>query len=108
MSQAALSIRDSYIRPRKPPCRHCGQRRSFAGRGLCAICWRNRVVRDCYPPLKGFHLDGVSADNSLKRPMPRPTEAPPGSPEKLAVLCKRAAAEQQLFHPEDRTHEDDE
>lgn len=31
-----------------------------------------------------------------------PTQAAPGSPEKVAVMAERARARQQLFHPQDR------
>ncbi len=34
--------------------------------------------------------------------LPMPTEAPPGTPEKLAVLMARLEAGEQLHHPDDR------
>jgi hypothetical protein len=33
--------------------------------------------------------------------LPEPTTAPPGTPEKVAVLEERARLRQQLFHPDD-------
>ena len=43
---------------------------------------------------------GVGNGNH-RRPLPEPTDARPGSPEKLAVLARRAAAGKELWHPDD-------
>jgi hypothetical protein len=46
---------------------------------------------------KSFHPD---RNGDLPLP-PVPTEALPGTPEKLAVFRQRAAARMRLWHPED-------
>lgn len=44
----------------------------------------------------------MTPDSNHHRPSPsEPTTAPPGSPEKLAVLSARFAAQVGLWHPDD-------
>lgn len=45
---------------------------------------------------------GVGNGNH-RRPLPEPTDARPGTPEKLAVLAHRAVAGNELWHPDDAT-----
>lgn len=82
-------------------CRHCGKRKPARWkRGLCLGCYRDRAVRALYPPVSRYAVRGVR-DSHGRRPLPAPTEALPGTPEKVAVLAGRAARRQQLFHPDD-------
>jgi hypothetical protein len=58
------------------------------------------------PGLKSRH--GWSGHQpSMRRSAPEPTAALPGTPEKFAVLCQRAAAGQLLWHPGDAVLDDD-
>jgi hypothetical protein len=57
-------------------------------------------VRDLYPSTSKFARRGVSDFNG-KAAMPEPTDAPPGSPEKVAILERRARLGQALWHPLD-------
>lgn len=85
-----------------PRCRHCntlGVRR----RGLCWQCYEQPAIRRCYPS-ESIFARGKTADDAavLGRRMPaQPTDAPPGSPEKLAELEARAARREALWHPRD-------
>lgn len=69
-------------------CLECSAR---PARLACGVCW------SCFQEL-GDDLDTDYAD----RPLPLwPTDALPGSPEKLAVLEERAQSQESLFHPGD-------
>lgn len=82
-------------------CRHCGKEKVNRPRCLGWKCFYSPGVRDLYPPTSKFARKGVADGWFLGRPLPEPTDAVPGTPEKLAVLERRAAAGQQLFHPHD-------
>lgn len=87
-----------------PRCKHCERRkrRPVGGsRGLCATCYYTRAIRNQYPPdgQYGQRVEDVLAAEAL---LPdRPTDAPPLSEEKVAVMRERARKRQQLFHPAD-------
>lgn len=43
------------IQKRERFCRHCKESYGTrAGRGLCNACWRQKSIRDNYPPLAPF------------------------------------------------------
>jgi hypothetical protein len=57
-------------------------------------------VRELYPSTSKFARRGVSDFNG-RAAVPDPTDAPPGSAEKVAVLERRARLGQALWHPQD-------
>jgi hypothetical protein len=79
-------------------CRHCGHETAGRPRGLCWSCYFTPAIRSLYPSQARY---GLARDNPGV-PLPAaPTEARPGTEEKLAVLCERAAHHQSLWHPLD-------
>jgi len=79
-------------------------------RGLCRQCYYNPAVdRARFAPVdpRGNRFfadkerdDGVP-DFAGPAPFPQPTDALPGTPEKVAVLIARAERGEALFHPLD-------
>jgi hypothetical protein len=78
-------------------CKHCQRPRRQIKRGLCWSCYYTPAIRQLYPPrvIQGHGLGCGPVG------MPRPTAAWPGTPEKIAVLERRAKDRRQLFHPDD-------
>jgi hypothetical protein len=77
-------------------CRHCQTHPASRSRGLCWTCYYTPGVRQRYPSTSKF---GHWADNHGRAIVPcRPTAAQPGTPEKVAVLARRAALHQELWH----------
>ncbi len=77
--------------------------------GLCCGRRRKRPAAVAPPPPDhgaGPHLepapDGAARRPRKERTLPEPTDALPGTPEKVAVLEERARRGQQLWHPLDR------
>lgn len=90
----------------RPDCRCCGVRKVVRPRGLCWTCYNRPGVRELFGPpdprtAKYARRSGVGLGFRARAPLPEPTRAEPGSAEKLAVLAARAAAGEQLFHPDD-------
>lgn len=85
-------------------CRHCGSVRGDSRcRRLCYYCYGDVVIRALYPSLRPADRANWGGDNtSSSRPLPAPTAAFPGTPQKIEVLAARAEAGQQLWHPLDR------
>lgn len=81
-------------------CRHCERVRSNRPRGLCWSCYYTAGVREKYPSTSKFARRGVGIGNR-RAVMPEPTEALPGTPEKVVVLEERARRGQCLWHPHD-------
>ncbi len=77
-------------------CSHCGVAANHAGRGLCKRCYNNRSVRVRYP----CTLE-IANTNQAPATLPEPTDALPGTPEKVRVLARRMQLGQQLYHPLD-------
>jgi hypothetical protein len=75
-------------------------------RGLCWTCYYTAGVKELYPPTSKYARRGV-ANFHHAAPMPEPTAAPPGTPEKVAVLAARAERGETMFHPDDATGTDD-
>lgn len=97
----ALEARGRAPGPTPPPCRHCGQLGGWRGRGLCSRCYHTPGLRRQYPR-RDRNGGRAVRDFWGRAPLPpEPTDALPGSPEKLAVLCRRALAGQALHHPDD-------
>jgi hypothetical protein len=87
-------------------CRHCKSRKPNRPRGLCWTCYYTPGLRDQYPITSKFATVGVKDFNG-RRPLPKPTDALPGTPEKVKVLCERARLLQALWHPLDAIIEDE-
>ena len=85
-------------------CLHCKGDRYLHRRGLCWSCYYRKGVRHLYPSTSKFAHRGVGTGNNANEApstLPAPTDATPGSPEKVAVLQYRAQNGQQLWHPLD-------
>lgn len=90
------------------PCKHCKEKKVSRPRGLCWTCYYTPGVRENYlsasPKLAMCLRDPDScvldfyghADEPEK-----PTDAKPGSEEKIRILAERAAKGQSLFHKDD-------
>jgi hypothetical protein len=86
-------------------CRHCNQLEARRPRQLCWLCYRTPGVRNRYPSSRKFAHRGLGNFNG-NRPLPAfPTQAVPGTPEKIAVLAERAHLKLNLFHPDDVTED---
>ena len=81
-------------------CRHCHHGPISRPRGLCWSCYYTTGVRDLYPSTSKYGRRGLGNFNG-KGTLPAPTDAPPGSPEKILVLMQRVQNRQELWHPED-------
>ena len=88
-------------------CRHCGRAKVNRPRGLCWSCYYTHGVRDRYPSTSKFARRGLGIFNGNTVQPPVPTTAPPGTPEKMAVLEMRIRHRQALWHPLDATHAGD-
>jgi hypothetical protein len=81
-------------------CRHCRVGPVSRPRGLCWTCYYREGVRDLYPSTSKFGRRGLGNFNgSGARPLP--TDALPGTEEKVRVLMERVRNRQALSHPED-------
>ena len=89
-----------------PICRHCKKSKVNRPRGLCWSCYYTEGVKDQYPSTSKYARRGVGNFNG-NAPLPVPTTAPPGTPEKMAVLEERARLKQALWHPLDARYEGD-
>jgi hypothetical protein len=89
-------------------CRHCRRRKRCRPRGLCFTCHRRPEVRAKYPVGSAAGANAIYAkraepDTNRQKPLPaEPTDAPPGSEEKMQVMRERLRAGFQLHHPGDR------
>ena len=86
-------------------CRHCQKVKPNRPRGLCWSCYYTPGVRDQYPSTSKFARRGVGNFNGRTKPPPCPTNALPGTPEKVAILQERARLGLSLWHPLDATLE---
>ncbi len=86
-------------------CRACHEHKANRPRGLCWHCYYTPRVARKYPSTSK-HAPGTGVGNGCGGyALPEPTEAAPGSAEKVAVLADRAAAGLALWHPQDANHE---
>lgn len=85
------------------PCRHCKAVRRVKGRGLCFRCYTTPSILKKYRAANrgraGQSPVAVHVVDPL--PAPGPTQAVPGTEEKIRVLEARVAAGQELHHPND-------
>jgi hypothetical protein len=89
-----------------PVCKHCSKAKVNRPRGLCWTCYYTPGVKEKFPSTSKFARRGVGNFNG-NVPLPEPTLAVPGTPEKMAVLARRAELKQALWHPLDAVHEGD-
>src|SRR6516162_560033 len=82
-------------------CRHCHGKKANRPRGLCWTCYYRPGVRDRYPSTSKFGRREIDDFYGWPIDPPEPTAAPPGSPEKVAVLENRARQRVSLWHPKD-------
>ncbi len=96
-------------------CRHCGKALSVERtRGLCSCCYNVKEVRRLYsikepdsPLGRRIVTDFYGTTPPVRkgalghRPLPVPTDACPGTAEKIEVMHARAVLGQPLFHPDD-------
>lgn len=85
-------------------CRHCHSRRLSRPRGLCWTCYYSPDVRQRYEANATHRPDLTGAavpDFGGPAKWTKPTTALPGTPEKEAVLARRAQNGETLWHPED-------
>jgi hypothetical protein len=82
-------------------CQHCQKAQASRPRQLCWICYYKPGVRGLYPSTSKFARRGLG-NFYVRSPLPAfPTNALPGSPEKIAVMHERARLKQCLWHPDD-------
>lgn len=66
----------------------------------CRLCGRCKKVKEVLARMSSWVPDGTTF--TTRNPLPdQPTDAPPGSEQKMAVMTERASREQQLHHPQD-------
>ena len=82
-------------------CRHCQKCNVNRPRGLCWSCYYRPGVRDQYPSTSKYARRGVGNFCGSTVLPARPTEAAPGTDEKIAILAERARNRESLWHPED-------
>lgn len=82
-------------------CRHCAVFVASRPRGLCWTCYADESVRACYPSTSKFGYRGLANFCGEARGPAVPTQALPGTPEKVAVMAQRVSLGQSLWHPED-------
>ena len=83
-------------------CRACGHSKVNRARGLCWVCYYTPGMRDRFPSTSKYGRRGEGRLIGRRAvPLPIPTNALPGTPEKIAALATRAAAGEALWHPND-------
>lgn len=81
-------------------CRHCHKRTVSRPRGLCYHCYYTPGVTDLYPSKSKFARRGLG-NSGRGKPASAPTDAPPGSRDKMAVMHQRLLRGESLFHQDD-------
>lgn len=79
-------------------CVHCHKYRMSRPRGLCFGCSEKPGVRALYTANEKDRFD----DDLVPKPVLFPTDARPGSDEKIAVMAGRFERGEELFHARDR------
>jgi hypothetical protein len=82
------------------PCLHCGKCRYLPTRGVCSGCYRRPEVRGGFAPSRFAPAEVADFNGPGSRPTP--TDALPGTEDKILVLQGRAQAGQELFCRGDR------
>ena len=83
-----------------PNCQHCHTGKVNRPRQLCWACYYSPGVRDRYPSTSKYAHRGVGNFTGIPFAC-EPTDAGPGTPEKMEVLAERARMRQRLWHPLD-------
>lgn len=82
-------------------CQHCARRKANRARRLCAPCYRDDAIRGLYKPYQRISV-GLHAYSGDVPPLSdAPTDARPGTVEKVRVMEARALAGQHVHHPKD-------
>jgi hypothetical protein len=81
-------------------CRHCCKNKIHRPRGLCWRCYYTLEINALYVTESKFGRRSYP-DFYGSAPLPDPTDARPGTPEKVAVMEERANRGESIFHPED-------
>lgn len=79
-------------------CLHCHRKRFIKARGLCFSCWAIPSILVRYPACTKFNSRNVGLTG---HGAPEPTDAMPGSEEKIEVLAMRAEKGQAMHHKDD-------
>lgn len=88
LKRKALGIRN---------CLDCGAPISGLGiTGLCPQCLAQRQK------LGQYHANDEGPPGDIELPLPEPTQAWPGTLEKVLIMARRRELGQELFHPLDR------
>lgn len=82
-------------------CSHCRRKKVNRPRGLCWGCYHTPGVRGLYVSDSIYARLGVGLGQGRRPPPAEPTDARPGSDEKIAVMAARAAREELLHHDDD-------
>lgn len=85
----------------KHRCNHCHKRRYIQARGICGTCYRTEGIKELYPAKGNGGSYVPSNNNDAGTIPPQPTDAPPGSLEKVLIMMDRVANGQLPNHPED-------
>ncbi|OWK43603.1 hypothetical protein [Fimbriiglobus ruber] len=88
-------------------CKHCCQAKVNRPRGLCWSCYYTPGVKEMFPSTSKYARRGVGNFTGNAPTPPEPTTAPPGTPEKMAVLELRVNLKQALWHPLDAQYDGD-
>lgn len=81
-------------------CRHCHTRNVNRPRGLCWTCYYTPGVSALYPSTSPYARRGVGGVNTVG-PLPKPSNAHPGTEDKIALMMDRAEKGEQLHHPDE-------
>ena len=84
-------------------CRRCRVKKANRPRGLCWTCYHTPGAIDLFPSTSKFAYCEVTDFYGKVKPPPVPTNALPGSDEKVAVMAERASGFFSLFHPSDNS-----
>lgn len=87
-------------------CRHCEQTEPEDRRQLCRGCYRDSEIRALYPKLKFGVWSPTAGFGSSIRLSAEPTEALPGTEDKIAVMAGRAMRGEAVCHPRDARRSD--
>lgn len=82
-------------------CQHCNRFKVGRPRGLCWRCYYLPGVKEQYAKLRQM-ASQFDTDNHRPRRPERPTDAAPGTVQKIAVMIARLKRGESLFHPHDR------
>lgn len=82
-------------------CRHCCINKVCRQRGLCFRCYYTPCVRERYSISSSKFSRRALPDFNGPTVLPSPTDALPGTPEKIVVLNQRAMSGLLLHHPHD-------